>query len=148
MRPFKFGSMLGVLGTVLLWGSVCQAQGEADQGEWLSLPESSHNQIVPGKTPPLWSYSMLAMDLTRGYDRPWQAKTASLDPDFSAAYAVGGGFRFFLSPTTTFSTSLRFLWRKIDTGGQSASLAQTHTTRLGGFNIRAINLVIGLQTSF
>lgn len=148
MRPFGFWSMLGVLGVVLLWGSVCQAQGGADLAGWLTVPGASRHSIVPGKTPPLWSYSMLAMDLTRGYDRPWQAKTESLDPDFSAAYAVGGGFKFFLSPTTTFSTSLRFLWRKIDTGGQSASLAQENTSRLGGLNIRAINLVIGVQTRF
>jgi hypothetical protein len=112
------------------------------------MPGASHNPIVHGKTLPLWSYSILAMDHTRGYDKPWQAKTDSLDPDFSAAYAVGGGFKLFLNPTITFSTSLQFLWRKIDTGGQSSALVQTHTSRLAGLNIRAINLIIGVQARF
>jgi hypothetical protein len=88
---------------------------------------------------------MTASDRSLGFNRPWQAKTKTLDPDFSAAYAVGGGFNVALSPVTRLTTSLHFLWRKIDAQGQ---LNAAGDTSLGAFNIRAINLMIGIQARF
>ncbi len=145
MSGLRFRSVFGVLGAVLLWASVCQARTWEGLSRWVPQNTASHKAIRADSDAPIWSYRITATDLALGYDRPWYAKTHTMDPDFSAAYAVGGGFNVLLSPATTLSTSLQFLWRKIDENGQRAV---SHSSGLAGFNIRAVNLVIGIQARF
>lgn len=145
MIRLRFRSTLGVLATVLLWGSVCQAQTWESLARLMPLNKASHKAMWTESDAPTWSYRMTAADLALGYDRPWQAKAYAMDPDFSAAYAVGGGINVLLNPATTLSTSLEFLWRKIDGNGPQTP---SHSSGLAGLNIRAVNLVIGIQARF
>lgn len=145
MRRFRFHRALGVLGAIILWGPVCQGQILQNLAKWMPQPDTSDKLSVAGQDPKVFSYGLTAADLALGYDRPWQAKAHTMDPDFSAAYAVGGGVNVLLSPAMTLSTSLQFLWRKIDENGQQAV---SHSSGLAGLNIRAVNLVIGIQARF
>lgn len=145
MRSCSCRILFGVLLLGFLWGAVCQAQPSDAGSEWQPFKSTSHILTIPGGLPQFWSYSLAAVDKTLGYDRPWQAKTQILDPDFSAAYALGGGLNVALNPMTRLTTSLQFLWGKIDASGLRNADSRSG---LADLNIRAIHLTVGIQARF
>ena len=148
MRTCGICQIPGLLGIVLLWGPVCAADGFGGIQGWPPGSTASHNLIMSEQSPARWSYGITAADLTLGYDRPWQAGRLSLDPDLSAAYAIGGGINVALSPSTSLTSSLQFLWNKLDGGWRQAGHSRLPTSGLAGLNIRAVNLVIGVRAQF
>jgi hypothetical protein len=143
---------LGVLVLVLLGTMVDGIQAaplpNSDLGGlWLS-DASSHRSSILAQRPAHWSWRTIVLDKSLGFNRPGGATLRTLDPDFSAAYAVGGGFDWILNPQTALSTSVQFLWTKIDNAGQRIVGPHRGNSDLSEFNIRAVNLVIGLTTRF
>lgn len=148
MKRYGVLTVMGGLMFGLLWGPPCQAQSAGWAGDLFKGTSGSHKiSALPGRSAP-WAWRMVASDRGLGFNRPMHANVQWLDPDFSAVYAVGGGLDVAISPTAVFSTSVQFLWTKIDGAWRDVSDAHSAASDLTGFNIRAVNLVFGLRARF
>ena len=144
--------VMGMWVLVCLGASVETIQAEGLLGNhWapcLEMGPGSHPEPVLLHRPFTWTWRAIAADRSLGFDRPTGVTLKVLDPDYSAAYALGGGLDLSLNSTTVLTTSVQFLWTKIDRAWQRTSGSQPSSSDLSAFNIRAVNLVLGLTARF